>query len=78
MICMVVQSKRLLTLLESIMPECQCVYVVVQDSTLVVRASHNGLGLLICGDIEGLVVDAFEATFHHCVFLLLCFKNTLV
>ena len=60
------------------MTECQCVYVVVQDPSLVVCASHKGLELFLRTDIEGLVVDAFEAAFDHCIFLLLCFKYTLL
>ena len=60
------------------MSECQCVHVVVQDPTLVVCASHECLGLLLRADIEGLVVDALEAAFHHCIFLLLCLKDALV
>ena len=53
-------------------------YVVVQDPTLVIRASHECLGLFLRADIEGLVVDALEAAFDHCIFLLLCLKDTLV
>ena len=60
------------------MTECQCMYVVVQDPTLVVRASHECLGLLLRADIESLVVDALEAAFDHCISLLLCLNNTLV
>ena len=60
------------------MPERQCVYVVVQDPSLVVRARHECLGLLLRADIEGLVVDALEAAFDHRISLLLCLKNTLV
>ena len=60
------------------MTECECVHVVVQDSSLVVCASHECLGLFLCADIEGLVVNAFEAAFDHCIFLLLCLNNTLV
>ena len=60
------------------MPERQCMYVVVQDPTLVVCASHECLGLFLRDDIEGLVVDAFEAAFDHCIFLLLGLKDTLV
>ena len=60
------------------MTECQCVYVVVQDPSLVVCASHKGFGLFLRADVEGLVVDAFEAAFDHCIFLFLCFKYTLV
>ena len=60
------------------MTECECVHVVVQDSSLVVCASHECLGLFLCADIEGLVVNAFEAAFDHCIFLLLCLKDTLV
>ena len=32
------------------MSECQCVYVVVQDPSLVVRASHECLGLFLRAD----------------------------
>ena len=53
-------------------------YVVVQNSYLVVRTSHECLGLLLRGDIEGLVVDSLEAAFNHCIFLLLSLKDTLV
>ena len=53
-------------------------YVVVQDPLLVVCANHECLGLLLRADIEGLVVDALEAAFDHCVFLLLCLKDALV
>ena len=60
------------------MPERQCMHVVVQDPSLVIRASHECLGLLLRRDIEGLVVDAFEAALDHCIFLLLCLKDTLV
>ena len=60
------------------MPECQCMPVVVQDPSLVIRASHECLSLLLRSDIEGLVVDALEAAFDHCIFLLLCLKGTLV
>ena len=53
-------------------------HVVVQDPSLVVRASHGCLGLFLRADIEGLVVDALEAAFDHCIFLLLCLKDALV
>ena len=64
--------------LPSVMTECQCVYVVFQDPSLVVCTSHECLGLLLRADIEGLVVDALEAAFDHCIFLLLCLEDTLV
>ena len=64
--------------LQSVMSEYQCVHVVVQDPSLVVRASHECLGLLLRADIEGLVVDALEAAFDDCIFLLLCLKDALV
>ena len=76
-VCPAAYSYRLLTLLQSVMPEFQCVYVVVQDPSLVIRASQKGLGLLLRADIEGLVVDALEAAIDHCIFLL-CLKYTLV
>ena len=60
------------------MSECQCMHIVVQDPTLVIRASHECLGLLLRTDIEGLVVDALEAAFDHCISLLLGLKDTLV
>ena len=60
------------------MTECQCVHVVVQDPTLAISASHEGLGLLLRADIEGLVVDSLEAAFDHCISILLCLKDTLV
>ena len=53
-------------------------HVVIQDPSLVIRASHECLGLLLRADIEGLVVDTLEATFDDCISLLLCLKNTLV
>ena len=53
-------------------------HVVVQDPSLVIRTSHECLGLFIRADIEGLVVDAFESAFDHCIFLLLSLKDTLV
>ena len=53
-------------------------HVVVQDPSLVVYASHECLGLFLRADIEGLVVNALEAAFDHCIFLLLCLNNTLV
>ena len=60
------------------MPKRQCMHVVVQDPSLVIGTSHQCLGLLLRGDIEGLVVDALEAALDHCIFLLLCLKDTLV
>ena len=42
------------------MSERQCVHVVVQDPSLVVRASHECLGLFLRADIEALNVDWFE------------------
>ena len=60
------------------MSECQCVHIVVQDPTFVICASHEGLGLFLRADIEGLIVNSLEAAFDHCIFLLLCLKDTLV
>ena len=60
------------------MSERQCVHVVVQDPTFVICASHECLGLFLRADIECLVVDALEAAFDHCIFLLLCLNNTFV
>ena len=53
-------------------------HIVVQDPSLVICASHECLGLFLRTDIESLVVDALEAAFDHCIFLLLCLNNTLV
>ena len=58
-------------ILQSVMTECQCVHIVVQDPSLVVCASHECLSLFLRADIEGLVVDSFEAALHHCISLLL-------
>ena len=80
--CPVIQSKNNfvspLHVFQSIMPECQCVHIVIQDPSLVIRTRHECLGLLLRGDIEGLIVDALEAAFDHCIFLLFCLKYTLV
>ena len=62
----------------SVIAECLCMHIVVQDPSLVVCASHEYLGLFLRADIEGLVVDALEAAFDHCIFLLLGLNNTLV
>lgn len=35
------------------------------------------LVLFLRGDIESLVVDAFEAAFDYCISLLLCHTSTL-
>ena len=53
-------------------------HIVVQNPSLVVCASHECLGLFLRADIECLVVDALEAAFDHCIFLLLCLKDALV
>ena len=76
--CLDAQSEKLFPLLQSVMSEGQCVHVIVQDPTLVIGARHKCLGLLLRADIEGLVVDAFEAAFDHCILLLLCLEDTLV
>ena len=60
------------------MTESQCMHVVVQDPTLVIGVSHECLGLLLRGNVEGLVVDALVAAFDDCIFLLLCLNNTRV
>ena len=67
-----------LQVLQSVKSERQCVYVVVQNPSLVVCASHECLGLFLRADIESLIVDTIEAAFDHCISLLLCLKNTLV
>ena len=60
------------------MPEYQCVHVFFQDPHLVVRACHECFGLFLRADVEGLVVDALEAAFDHCISLLLYLKDALV
>ena len=67
-----------LQVLQSVMTECQCMHVVVQDPTFVIRASHECFCLLLRADVESLVVDALEAAFDHCISLLLCLMYTLV
>ena len=53
-------------------------HVIAQDLSLVICARHECLDLFLRADIEGLVVDALEAAFDHCIFLLLCLEDTLV
>ena len=53
-------------------------YVVVQDPSLVIRTSHECLGLFLYSNVESLVVDVFETAFDQCISLLLCLKYTLV
>ena len=53
-------------------------HIVVQDPTLIVRASHECLCLFLRADIESLDVYTFEATFDYCISLLLCLKYMLV
>ena len=53
-------------------------HVVIQDSSLVICASHEGLGLLLRVDIESLIVDAFESALDYCILLTLDLKNMLV
>ena len=60
------------------MSECYCMHVVVQYPSFVVLASLECLGLFLRGDIESLVVDAFETAYDYCISFLLCLKNTLV
>ena len=60
------------------MSECQCMYVVFQDPSLVVRASHKGLSLFLRADTESLVLDALETALDHCISLLLGLKDALV
>ena len=60
------------------MTERQCIHVIFQDTSLVIRTRHEYLGLLLRCDIEGLIVDSLEAVFDYCILLLLCLKDTLV
>ena len=53
-------------------------YVVFQDPSLVVRASHKGLSLFLRSDTESLVLDALETALDHCISLLLGLKDALV
>ena len=61
-----------LHVLQSVMTERHCMHVVVQDTSLVIGASHQCLALFLRRDIEGLVVDALEASLDHCILFLLC------
>ena len=67
-----------LHVVQSIMTECQCMHVVVQDPSLVVCACHECLCLLLRAYIESLVVDALEGALDDCISLFLCLKYTLV
>ena len=60
------------------MSEGQCMHIVVQDPKLVIRTSHECLGLLHLADSEFLFVYAFESAIDHSILLTLCLKNTLV
>ena len=73
-----VKTTSPLHVLQSVMTECQCMHIGIQDPSLVIRTSHECLGLFLRTDIESLAVDAFEAAIDHCIFLLLCLKDTLV
>ena len=73
-----VKATSPLHILQSIMTECQCMHIVVQNPSLVICSSHECLGLFLRGNIEGLVVDTLEAAFHHCISLLLYLKDALV
>ena len=53
-------------------------YIIVQDPSLVVRACHEGLGLLLPADSEPLIVDSFETALDHLILTTLVLKNTLV
>ena len=70
--------REALQVIQSVMTECQCMYVVFQDPSLVVRASHKGLSLFLRADIESLVLDALETALDHCISLLLGLKDALV
>ena len=60
------------------MTESHCVYVVTQDPSLVVRASHESLVLLLRADIEPLNINSFESAINYCILLTLCLKNTFI
>ena len=60
------------------MTKSQCVYIVVQDPSLVVSASHEGLGLFLRAIIEPLVINSSESAIDHSISLLLYLKHTLV
>ena len=53
-------------------------HVVIQDPSIVVCASHEGLVLFLRADNEPLIVDSLETAFDHRIFLTLGFKNILV
>ena len=60
------------------MPEYQCMYIMVHDLSLVIRACHECLSMFLRGEIESLVIDTFKAVFNDYISFLLCFKYTLV
>ena len=53
-------------------------HVVIQDPSLVVRASHECLVLFRRTNSEPLVVDALESAIDHTILLTLSLENTLV
>ena len=60
------------------MTERECMYLTFLDPSLVVRASHESLVLFLGGDIESLVIDAFEAAYDYCISLPFYLKDTHV
>ena len=60
------------------MTESQCMHLAIQDPSLVIRASHEGLGLFYHANCECLIVDAFECTIDHRILTTCGFKYTLV
>ena len=60
------------------MPERECMHVVVQDPSLVVRACHECLGLLLRCDIEFLIIDSLEGALNDYISIPLGLEDTLV
>ena len=76
-----VQSKKTISplhVLQSVMTERECMYLTFLDLSHIIRSSHESLDLFLGGDIESLVIDAFEAAYDYCISLPLCLKDTHV
>ena len=60
------------------MTESRCVHVVIQGPSLVVRASHECLGLFHRANSEPLVVDALESAIDRHILLTLSLENMVI
>ena len=60
------------------MTQNQYMNIIVQDPSLVSRAGHESLGLLLRADIESLVINSLEGALDYYTLLTLCLKYTFV